>query len=148
MSRRKNKKSRSKRGSRTQGRGSHRKNRHSGNKGGIGQAGSHKHHWLKTQQADPLHFGKHGFKRPSNLKEEVETINVGELDEHSEELLEEGLAEKEEDKIVIDASELNFDKVLGSGQVTKPLKVIADNFSESAKKKLEESGGAAVQGEG
>ncbi len=145
---RKNKKSRSKRGSRTQGRGSHRKNRHSGNKGGTGQAGNHKHGWLKSQLNDPLHFGKHGFKRPPQLQKDVETINVGELDEYAEELIEEGIAEKDEDEIVIDTSQLNFDKVLGSGKVTHPLRVIADDFSKSAERKLEESGGAAIQGEG
>lgn len=148
MGSRKNKKSRSKRGSRTQGGGSHRKNRHSGNKGGTGKAGNHKHGWLKSQLKDPLHFGKHGFKRPPQLQKEVETVNVGELDEYAEEFLEEGLAEKDGDEIVIDASQLNIDKVLGSGHVTRPLKVIADNFSKSAERKLEESGGAAVQGEG
>ncbi len=144
---RKNKKSRSKRGSRTQGRGSHRKNRHSGNKGGKGSAGSDKYHYLETMKENPRYFGKHGFKPPSKLEDDDEIINVGELDEYSEELLEEGLAEEDGDQIVIDVSELGFDKVLGSGKVSKPLKVIAEDFSESAKEKIEDSGGAPVKGE-
>lgn len=144
---RKNKKSRSKQGSRTQGNGNHRTNRHSGNKGGKGSAGSDKHLYLKVMKKDPQYFGKHGFKPPSKLADDDKIINVGELDEYSEELLEEGLAEEDGDQIVIDVSELGFDKVLGSGKISKPLKVIAENFSDSAKEKIEDSGGAPVKGE-
>lgn len=144
---RKNKKSRSKRGSGTHGRGSGREGRHSGDKGGKGQAGSHKHHWIKTIREDPLHFGKHGFNRPPQLQKEVETINVGELDENAEKLVEEGLAEKEGDLIIIDVSDLNIGKVLGGGKVTRPLRVKAEEFSKSAEQKIEGSGGAAETGE-
>ena len=147
MSRRKSKKSRGQRGSRTYGGGSARNRRHSGHKGGKGLAGSHKHRWRKIKLKDPRHFGKYGFKRPACLQESVETINVGELDEYVDELLENGLAVEEDEGIEIDVSELNIDKVLGSGQVTHPLRVKADNFSSSAKKKLEEAGGSAVTGE-
>lgn len=144
---RKDKKSRNHRGSRTHGRGSRKKGRHSGHKGGKGQAGSHKHHWIKTIREDPLHFGKHGFNRPQQLQKKVETTNVGELDENAEKLVEEGLAEKKEDEITIDVSKLNIDKVLGGGKVTQPLKVRAEGFSKSAEQKLKESGGTAEKGE-
>lgn len=146
MSRRKSSKSRSKRGSRTHGGGSARKGRHSGHKGGKGLAGSHKHRWREIKLKSPRHFGKYGFKRPAKLREEVETINVGELDERVDELLREGLAEEDDDSIVIDVSRLGYDKVLGGGRVTRPLKVKAGDFSGSAKRKLEESGGAAIKG--
>lgn len=144
---RKNKKSRSKRGSRTAGGGSAKNRRHSGNKGGKGKAGGDKHKYRKVIQENPRYFGKHGFTRPPQLRETAETINVGELDEVADELLDEGLAEEEGGEIVIDASELGYDKVLGSGQVTRSLRVKADNFSEKAKNKLEDSGGSAESGE-
>lgn len=147
MSRRGSKKSRGQRGSRTHGGGSSRNRRHSGDKGGKGQAGSHKHHWIKVKTQETHHFGKYGFKRPPQLQKEVDTINVGELDECVDELLEDGLAEEEDDEIVINASELGFDKVLGRGQVTNQLRIIADDFSESAERKLEDAGGVAVKGE-
>ncbi len=147
MSRRKSKKSRSHRGSRTHGGGKGRNRRHSGNKGGKGIAGSHKHRWMEIKSTDPKHFGKYGFKRPPQLQEEAETVNVGELDEYVDELLEQELAEEEGDEIVIDASDLNCDKILGGGQVNHQLKVLADDFSQSAQRKLEESGGEAVKGE-
>lgn len=147
MSERKSKKSRSQRGSRTYGGGSSRKRRHSGHKGGKGMAGSHKHLWRKVKLNEPRYFGKHGFKRPAKLQKEVEAVNVGELDEYVEDLLEKGLVEKDGDEIFIEASVLGFDKVLGGGQVTQPLKIKADEFSESAKRKIEESGGSVVTGE-
>lgn len=147
MSGSKKKKSRSKRGSRTHGGGSAKKRRHSGNKGGKGLAGSHKHGWMKINRESPQHFGKYGFKRPSQIQKEVNVANVGEIDEYADELLEEGLAEKEGDEIVIDVSDLEIDKVLGGGQVTRPMKIIAKEFSGKAKKKLEESGGTAATGE-
>lgn len=147
MTSRKSRKSRNKRGSRTHGGGSARKGRHSGHKGGKGLAGSHKHRWRKISRQSPQHFGKRGFKRPPRLREGAETINVGELDEYVEEFLGNGLAKKDGDEIVIDASSLDFDKVLGGGQVTHPLRVIADEFSKAAERKLEESGGAAKTGE-
>ena len=37
-------------------------------------------------------------------------------------------------------------KVLGSGELTKKLMIIADRFSESAKRKIEAAGGQAVVG--
>lgn len=143
---RKGRKSRKKRGSRTVGGGGVKKRRHSGHKGGKGLAGSHKHRWMSIIQKTPEHFGKRGFTRPSNLVESVETVNVSELDECADELVKEGLAREEKDRIVIDASDLGFNKVLGGGRVSRPLKVIASDFSASAKKKLEKAGGEAVSG--
>lgn len=143
---RKSRKSRKKRGSRTVGGGGSEKRRHSGHKGGKGSAGSHKHHWIRTHRKFPQHFGKRGFTRPPKLQKPVKTINVGELDECLDELVKGELAKEEEERVVIDASELGIDKVLGGGKVSRPFKVIADNFSGSAIRKLEEAGGEAVTG--
>ncbi|KXB06577.1 hypothetical protein AKJ52_01995 [candidate division MSBL1 archaeon SCGC-AAA382C18] len=147
MGSRKSKKSRSQRGSNTYGGGPGRNRRHSGHKGGKGQAGSDKHKWRKVTLKNPRYFGKHGFKRPAKMQKEVETVNVGELDEYVEELLNEGVAEEGDEGIFIDASEIGIDKVLGSGKVTHSLKIKADDFSDSAQRKLEEAGGEAVLGE-
>ncbi len=147
MGNRKSKKSRSQRGSNTCGGGPGRNRRHSGHKGGKGQAGSDKHRYRETILSDPKYFGKHGFTRPPQLTDEVETVNVGELDEYVEELVENGLVEKDNDEYIIDADELGFDKILGSGKVTHSLKVKAKDFSDSAKRKLEDAGGEAQTGE-
>ena len=60
--------------------------------------------------------------------------------------MEKGAARREENKFIVDVSKICVDKVLGGGKVTHPIEVIAKEFSESAKKKLEAAGGKAVAG--
>lgn len=142
---RRKKKFRKFRGHRTYGRGSHKKARGGGSRGGRGLAGLHKHKWSYTVKYAPEHFGKYGFKRPAIVVEEIKTINLKELDQLAEKLIKEKIAEKENDKIKIDVSKLGYEKVLGSGQLTQPLIIEAKYFSKSAIKKIEESGGKAVK---
>jgi large subunit ribosomal protein L15 len=125
--------------------GSHKKWRGGGSRGGRGKAGLHKHKWTYTVKYAPEHFGKFGFKRPPEVVKEVKAINLKELDQLAEKLLEQKLAEREEDKIKINLSKLGYEKVLGSGKVTKPLIVEAKFFSKRAIKKLEEAKGKAVK---
>lgn len=143
---RRRKKIRKRRGSRTMGRGCAKRGRGAGEKGGRGLSGGHKQKWSFMLKYMPEHFGKHGFVRPPEVSEEVSAINVGELDEHLEELLMQGIARQEENRFVVDVKKLGFEKVLGGGRVTHPLEVVAREFSEQAKRKLEEAGGKAVAG--
>jgi large subunit ribosomal protein L15 len=145
--RRKKKKVRKFRGHRTYGTGSHKKARGGGSRGGRGLAGLHKHKWSYTVKYAPEHFGKQGFKRPAAVVEEIKAINLKELDQLAEKLLKEKIAVKEDEKIKIDVSKLGYEKVLGSGQITKPLIIEARYFSKSAIKKIEEAGGMAVKHE-
>ena len=146
MTVRKRKKVRTQRGSRTYGRGCSKRGRGSGERGGTGMSGGHKHKWSYIIRYMPDYFGKHGFTRPEAVRGSVKAINVGELDENLDKLLELGVARRDGDRFVVDVNKLGFDKVLGSGQVTRPLDVIAKSFVESAKRKLEEAGGKAVAG--
>lgn len=122
--------------------GSHKKWRGSGSRGGTGEAGFHKHKWSYTVKYDPEHFGKMGFKPPASIK--IRAINLKDLDKMTEKLLEQKLAEKDGDKIKIDLGKIGYDKLLGSGKVTKPMMVEAEYFSKQAIKKLEDAGGKAV----
>ena len=131
------------RGSRTVGGGCSKKRRGAGHRGGRGQAGGHKHHWSWIVKYDPKHFGKYGFKRPQKLIKRPETVNLAYLDEKIPELLESGVAVEENGMIVIDVTELGFEKVLGSGRLTRPVHVKAYEFSEGAAEKIEEAGGMA-----
>lgn len=142
---RKKKKVRKFRGKRSYGYGSHKKHRGGGSRGGRGKAGLHKHKWSYTVKYAPEHFGKRGFKRPKGIVKRVESINLKELDQIAESLIEQKLAEKEGDKIKINVSNLGFQKVLGSGKLTKPLIIEAKYFSKLAIKKLEKSNGQAVK---
>ncbi|MFC7075903.1 uL15m family ribosomal protein [Haloarcula halophila] len=136
-------KKRRQRGSRTHGGGSHKNNRGAGHRGGRGAAGRDKH---EMHNHPPL--GKSGFKRPQKVQEEVETVDVRELDEDAALLAADGVAEQDGDTYHIDVREVVEDghdvdavKVLGAGQVRNELSLVADDFSEGAREKIEAAGG-------
>src|SRR5437867_2278387 len=138
---RRQKKFRKCRGYRSYGYGSHKKHRGGGSRGGRGMAGLHKHKWSLTLKEMPEHFGKSGFK--THHKKNISAINLEDLDRISEKLVEEKKAERQGDIIKIDVTKLGYQKVLGSGKLTKPLIIQAKYFSKSAEKKLQEMGGKA-----
>lgn len=141
---RKKKKVRQFRGQRTYGWGSHKKHRGKGSRGGRGMAGMHKQKRSLTIRYYPDHFGKKGFKRPPEVVSHVKAINLKELDKIAEGLVEKKIAEKENDKIKINLSKLGYDKVLGTGKLTKPLIIEAKSFSKQAIKKIEDAKGKAL----
>ena len=137
-------KKRRQRGSRTHGGGTHKNRRGAGHRGGRGNAGRKKH---ERQLYGPL--GKHGFKRPQGVQDEVVEVSVQKLDEDAALLAAEDLAEEEGDGYALDARDVAEDghevdvvKVLGSGQVRGELTLVADDFSESAREKVEAAGGS------
>jgi large subunit ribosomal protein L15 len=77
-----------------------------------------------------------------NFRDEVAVINVGELDSlpanvteaNAESLAKAGLIRKGESRV----------KVLGTGEITRSLKITALKFSPSAKEKIEKAGGQAI----
>lgn len=124
------KKTEKKRGTRTLGRGTMKKWRGKGHRGGKGYSGSKKHRksWILRYERE--HLGKRGFI-PKTSKS-VKAINLRDL---------ETLAG---DKKEIVLADLGYDKVLGSGNVTKKLVVKAKAFSRIAKEKIEKAGGKTV----
>ncbi|SER92957.1 uL15m family ribosomal protein [Natrinema salaciae] len=142
-------KKRRQRGSRTHSGGSHKNRRGAGHRGGRGRAGRSKHEFHNYEPK-----GKHGFKRPHDIREDVAEIDVQKLDEDAilyaaEDLAEEtdGGYELDARDIVEDGHEVDVVKVLGSGQVRNQLTVTADAFSDAAREKLEAAGGEAVVSE-
>ncbi len=133
------------RGSRTCGWGRTGQNRGKGLKGGFGKSGRHKHHWTWVVKYAPDYFGKHGFKTPPSTRPEIKPINVGKLDEIANDLISKGLATMEEGKIVINILKIGFNRVLGSGKVTKPLKIITPSISKRAENKIIKAGGEVVK---
>lgn len=132
------------RGSRSNGGGCTKKRRGAGNNGGKGKAGMGKQHWTWTVIHEPNYFGKHGFKRPQKMIKKVNVVNLNYLEEQADKLIEQGKASKEGDAIVIDVTELGYDKVLAKGKITKAYKISAPQFSASAIEKIEELGGEAI----
>jgi large subunit ribosomal protein L15 len=130
---------RKKRGSRTQGYGRVGQHRKTGSKG-YRKAGRHKHGWSYVIKYEPEYFGKKGFTSLKSLGIKKNVINVGKLDEVAEKLSQ----AKGEEKIYIDLESLGYTKLLGTGKVTKPLKVKVAAYSSSAAKKIKEAGGEIV----
>jgi len=141
---RKSKKINRMRGSRTVGGGSTKRRRGAGNKGGKGKAGAGKHHWTTTVIENKNYFGKHGFKRPQKTIHKSYPVNLSFLNDKAEEFVEKGFASKEGDTIVIDVTELGYNKVLASGSLNIPLTIKSPAFSESARSKIEAAGGEAI----
>lgn len=130
-------KTRKKRGSRTQGYGRVGQHRGGGQRGGHGKAGFHKHKWTYVIKYEPDHFGKRGFTSPKSLRQKVNIINVGVLDEMAEKLS----TRKEKGRFFIDLESLSYTKLLGTGNITKPLIVKVSSCSKSATEKIKEAGG-------
>src|SRR4030042_2518387 len=106
------------RGSSTCGGGTHKNRRGGGSHRGRGNAGTCKHHFVRSMQRG-LSFGKHGFKRPLCSANDKVIVNIGELDEAIEQLVIDKVAEKKGDSFHINLAKLGIEKVLGSGKVSK-----------------------------
>ncbi|RLJ01520.1 MAG: 50S ribosomal protein L15 [Candidatus Aenigmatarchaeota archaeon] len=137
---RREKKRKYRRGYRTHGWGRVGQHRRSGYKGGRGNVGFHKHKWSWTVKYAPDWYGKHGFIRPPSITPLRKGINIGVLDEIAEKLVEKGIAKKENDTIIINIKDLGYNRLLGSGRISKKLHIITPHISRKAKQKLEEAG--------
>jgi large subunit ribosomal protein L15 len=137
-------KTRKKRGSRTQGYGKVGQHRAGGQRGGHGKAGLHKHKWTYVIKYEPEYFGKRGFHSHKSLGRKAEVVNVGALDELAEKIS----AKKTKEKFLIDLESLGYSKLLGTGKVTKPLIVKVASCSKSAAEKIKEAGGQLTKSDG
>ena len=127
---------RKKRGSRTHGYGRVGQHRCHGSKG-YRKAGRHKGGWSYVLRYEPEYFGKKGFTSAKSLRQKVNVMNVGKLDEIASKFS----TEKEEGKFFINLESLGYTKLLGTGKVTKPLIVKVPSCSTSAAEKIKGAGG-------
>lgn len=110
-----------------------------GSKGQKSRSGSKTRSWFEGGQM-PLQrrVPKRGFT--NIFRKSYQTVNVGELERLKK--------DKVSPEILLKARLIrkrNMElKVLGNGNVTKPLEVTAHAFSKSAKEKLEAAGGKAI----
>lgn len=132
---------RKQRGSRTHGWGQIGQHRSRGGRGGTGKAGLDKHKWTYVVKHDPNYWIKKGFVSTKASSKQVSIINVGELDELANKLESEKKLEKKGNKFLLDLKNLGFNKLLGTGELTKPLIVKVECYSEAASRKVEEAGG-------
>ena len=141
----KDRKVRKKRGSRTHGYGQIGQHRSGGGRGGHGKAGYDKHKWTYVLKHDPTYWEKKGFVSTRTLGRKAIIINVGDLDDLAAKLESEKKLEKKEKKIFLDLESLGYDKLLGTGKISKPMLVKVASYSEAASRKLEEAGGQILK---
>ena len=141
----KDRKIRRQRGSRTHGWGQVGQHRAGGGRGGHGKAGLDKHKWTWVVKNDPTYWLKKGFVSARTLGKTVNIINVGKLDALADKLNSEKKLERKDKKIILDLESLGYDKLLGTGEIVKPMLVKVASYSESASRKLEEAGGEILK---
>ncbi|MDY6769062.1 MAG: uL15m family ribosomal protein [Candidatus Nanohaloarchaea archaeon] len=135
------------RGRGTHGRGNGKKGRGAGNRGGRGNAGYGKKAKHKKQEAwkEGYELGESGFKRPQATAEDTAAINLRDIDQRIDAFVEAGVAEEDGDGYVFYADEAGYDKVLGGGKLANDIDIRADRFSDSAERKIEDSGNEAIE---
>ena len=98
----------------------------------------HKHKWSYTIKYAPDHFGKRGFK---SIHPRPVEINLSEL----ESLVRSGkVKETEEGLPLIDLEEEGYDKLLGKGEVSRPMVIKVKMATRRAVEKVEEAGGKVM----
>ena len=132
---------RKKRGSRTCGYGRVGQHRKSSSKSRR-KVGRHKHGWSYVVKYEPDYFRRIGFTSPKSLIRQVNTINVGEL----EEIIYKVSPGGRRGKPLIDLTSMGYDKLLGKGEITRPVVVKVQSYSKRALEKIEEAGGEIIAG--
>lgn len=132
------------RGSWTHGRGEKKKHRGSGNKGGVGMAGTGKRADSKKPSIWKYdYFGKRGFV-PKGVKKEINAINLAFLQRNIDNFVSKGLVNEEKGAYNVDLKALGYNKLLGSGAVKKKFKITADFASKKAIKSVKSAGGEVI----
>ncbi len=142
----KRKKNRAMRGSRTYGWGSPKKHRGKGSRGGVGKSGMGKRGQHKMSLLNSLgikNLGSHGFVRPRQKSFAERTINLCMIEANAGKWIAKKIAAEEKGIILVDVGKMGFDKVLGSGTLSRKMVITAPKFSAGAKKKINAAGGKA-----
>jgi large subunit ribosomal protein L15 len=145
------KKIRKKRGTRTCGYGRVGQHRKAGQRAGKGKTTqwkkSKKSYYLKQKELgfpDPdWNIGKKGFKRPQDVIRiyNVNSLNVKDLDYKIENLTQQKKATKSGDTYAINLNDINIQKILGRGEISKKINVTVNKASKRAIEKIESAGG-------
>ncbi|HZY70752.1 MAG TPA: uL15 family ribosomal protein [Thermoplasmata archaeon] len=124
------------RGLRTHGRGI-KAGRGAGKQGGRGNAGLHKYKFKSMLIYAPDHFGRHGFKRPSQVVERPTSVNVGDLPRLVPKLEAAKAIARAGDVTMADLTAVGVDRLLGGGTTPGPWRVFVAHASKKAKEKVQ-----------
>lgn len=131
------------RGSKTHGGGAMKKRRGAGSRGGRGMAGTGKRADTKKPSISDYYksyFGKHGFKKKNPRL--VNAVNLAYFQQKIDKLASRSLVQEKGGVYTVDLSNLGFDKLLGSGKLTKKINFTAKYASALAIEKVNEAGGS------
>jgi large subunit ribosomal protein L15 len=124
------------RGLRTHGRGI-KAGRGAGKQGGRGNAGLHKYKFKSMLIYAPMHFGRHGFKRPAQVVAQPNSVNVGELEALVPMLKAADAIRENPEGATADLSKIGVDRLLGGGAAARKWKVFVAHATSHAKEKVE-----------
>ncbi len=117
-------------------------------RGGFGRAGRYRHkrsRLIRTGEFSHMHYeGKKGFTSIADMHPAREILNLWQLSQIIDKLVSEKKAQQVGEKVVVDLKSLGFNKLLGSGSISRAVKVRVDKCSEGALKKIREAGGEAI----
>lgn len=133
-------KSRRQRGSRYCGWGQIGQHRQSGSRGGVGQAGKHKHFWIRTVIEEPNHFGHPQTKSLNMISQNW--ANIKDLD-----FLYSKYVKNESGSSILDLTNLGINKLLGGGTVKTKMTVKVEQSSRRAVEKIQAIGGSVISNE-
>jgi large subunit ribosomal protein L15 len=135
-------KSRRQRGSRYCGWGQVGQHRQAGARGGVGQAGKHKHFWIRTVIEEPDHFGHDRF---NSVNRDLirKWINIQDLDS----VFSKHVNVDYKGKVILDLTTLGYDKLLGRGKPNGAFIIKVSKVSKSAKERIESVGGEIISDE-
>ncbi len=122
--------------------GAKKKHRGGGSRGGKGNAGSGKRSWAKAPAKGgwkKMELGKHGFVNKNPTK--VKAVNLKFIENNLQNLIAQKLVSEEKGVYNIELKKLGFNKVLGTGKLTKKLKITADYASKKALESVKKAGG-------
>lgn len=139
------------RGRRTHGYGRVGQHRKTGQRAGRGKTTqwkkSKKSYYLKQKELgfpDPdWDIGKKGFNRPQDITRiyQVNTLNLKDLDRKIETLVLEKKASKSGNTYSINLNDINVQKILGRGIISKKINIAVKKASKKAIEKVESAGG-------
>ncbi|MBU4501751.1 MAG: 50S ribosomal protein L15 [Nanoarchaeota archaeon] len=126
--------------------GARKKHRGAGSRGGRGMAGSGK----RADQKKPSilkeygnsYFGRSGFVKHN--KRIVKSVNISYLEEQIPNLLSKKLINEKDKSYVIDLKTLGYNKLIGSGNVTKKFVITVEAASHKAVEKVAKAGGKVI----
>jgi large subunit ribosomal protein L15 len=117
-------------------------------RGGFGDSGRYRHkksRLIRNKEFVHMHYvGKKGFTSVQQMQAQGKVLNIRQLSVMLDKLVSEKKAQMEDQKVSVDLSQLGFKKLLGSGSISRAVRVKIDQCSKSALAKLKEAGGEAV----